>query len=247
MRLLLGVIVLLLFACKQVTIEVKKENKPTDTVVLSEYYQGLEKYFPLTKPVDKGDSIISFHNPSNSLIKIYLPLVDGQYAKQVNVLAKKVANKEAKDFIKTVYEYVEQINLDNGDTSLFEAWPVKAYCTDSSIGIAYLNRLLPWGAVHSGYHYKTVNILKGKELADKDVFSLPTHDDTLAFTDILTKQLIKLGCTSCFTNVLNDELNFLIRNDSIDFFFSNYAVGAFSDGAPSITLAKSEIKRFIKK
>ncbi len=133
--------------------------------------------------------------------------------------------------------------LDAGDTSLFEAWPIKVYCTSDFTGIVYLTRELPYAGTHSNYFYKTLNIQNGKTIAATDFFSIKSHADTLVFVKVLDKHLSEIGGKK---GRLNSEMNFLIRNDSIDFFFSSYEAGAFTQGTPEITVGKNELKEFIR-
>jgi hypothetical protein len=219
--------------------QTEKTSVKQETVTFKAYYHALDKYFPLTKPVIKGDSIIAFDNQSNTFSKIYLPVIEKQYRNQVYALAKTLVNTELKEFRNFVIENVEGIYLNAGDTSLFEAWPVKVFCTSNFVGIAYLTRELPYAGVHSNYFYKTINVKNGKTITADDFFAIKTIADTLTFIKILDKHLESIDCKK---GMFNSELNFLIREDSINFFFSSYEAGAFSQGTPEITVSKVEFK-----
>ncbi len=91
------IVLVLLFSCGN-TPQQEKSQVPADksskvsvkqdTIPSNAYYEALDKYFPLTKPIAKADSVIAFHNPSNTFSKIYLPVVDKKYRAKVYGLAK---------------------------------------------------------------------------------------------------------------------------------------------------------------
>lgn len=216
-----------------------------DTGRMAAYYDSLRKYFPLTHKLIFADSILSFHNPSNTVGKIYLPTVkDKAYKKQVYALVKATIESELSQFCKFVLEDVEQQYLDDGDSSLFEARPVKIYYTRDFTGIAYLCRELPYAGVHSNYFYETVNMKNGKEIYGHEYFNLVTKNDTDRFVILINKYLQPKGGKIVG---FSGDVNFLIQQDSISFFFSSYEAGSFADGTPYVTIPKKEVEPFIRK
>lgn len=229
----------------------KKEIAPIKNKIIARtLYFDLplgKEFYPLSYSSGFADSIVKHDKKANMDALFYLPIVnDKKQAALIIPHCISLFNTEYKNYRAYILDVKQPDDIKNSAPSYLRGEPVIIYSSNSNIAIGYTFYQDAGTWVHGTSFYRTfnLNLKTNTQIKFKDYFKVTTSKDTADFLTVFNKKLRFIDCQ--LTGLEEEGLNFIIRQDSIDFLFSAYEVGAYTQGTPAITLSKAELKGFIK-